>query len=309
MRSAYVVLRIKYNRIILSLRACHGIQNLLSGLLLANVGMYVMSQIQEFRNSGNWLFMRRSFLPFFTVVIFLVALRDFAWPQDSHSLDKTWEIFCFAISWLGFGIRVFTVGYAPEGTSSRSTKRLKANVLNTKGMYSIVRHPLYLGNFLIWLGISIFLRSFLFSLACITIFFLYYERIIFAEEEFLREKFGEGFAKWASRTPMMLPNLKNWKKPNLSFSLKTVLRREYTAFFVITASFTALEILGDLFYRGKWEFEWTWAIMFFSGLLVYLTLRAMKKTGILEAKHRDSPDLEDKSCSSCPLLSQFSPFA
>ncbi|GAI74444.1 unnamed protein product [marine sediment metagenome] len=40
----------------------------------------------------------------------------------------------------------------------------------------------------------------------------YYERIIFAEEEFLRKTFGDSYLKWAEQTPTFLPKCKNWKK-------------------------------------------------------------------------------------------------
>ena len=210
-----------------------------------------MAQIEEFRYTGRWLFRRRSFLPLLTISIFVIALIHFTYPEGSHKLDILWEILCFTISFLGLGIRIYTVGHAPKGTSGRNTKDQKAYILNTTGMYSLVRHPLYLGNFLIWLGITCFTRSYFFSLATILLFFLYYERIIFVEEEFLREKFGQTFIEWAEKTSMMLPSFKNWRKPSLPFSLKTILKREYTGFFVIIASFTCLEVIGDLFYEGK----------------------------------------------------------
>lgn len=183
-------------------------------------------------------------------------------------------------------IRIVTVGYVPRGTSGRTTRNPKASVLNTTGMYSIVRHPLYLGNFFIWLGVSMFPRSLFFSLSAILLFFLYYERIIFAEESFLQDRFGREFSEWAERTPLFLPRFKNWSRPSLRFSWKMVLKREYTGFFAIIVVFTCLEIAGDLFYLGKWQLDWEWMILFAAGLITYIVLISLKKAGVLNDENR-----------------------
>lgn len=245
-----------------------------------------MAQIEEFRQTGRWLFRWRSFLPLLTISIFLIALMDFTYPEGSHKLDILWEIFCFTISFLGLGIRVYTIGHAPKGTSGRNTKSQKAYVLNTTGMYSVVRHPLYLGNFLIWLGFSLFTRSFFFSFSAIFLFFLYYKRIIFVEEEFLSEKFGQTFSEWANKTPVMFPRFKNWRKPSLSFSLKTILKRECNGFFLIIVSFTCLEVIGDFFYKGKWQISWSYCLLFGVGLAAYIILITLKKKHLLDVEGR-----------------------
>lgn len=164
-----------------------------------------MDFIKEFKRSGQWLFKWRSYLPLVMILPFVFLLRKFSYPGGSHSLDKLWETVCYSISFLGFAIRIYIVGHKPEGTSGRNTKAQKANSLNTTGMYSIIRHPLYFGNFLIWLGILLFVHNLAFSVIAILIYFLYYERIIFVEEEFLHEKFGQVFDEWAQKTPVIFP--------------------------------------------------------------------------------------------------------
>ena len=51
-------------------------------------------------------------------------------------------------------IRIYTVGTTPAGTSGRNRDKQIAEKLNKTGVYSIIRHPLYLGNLLIWLGVA-----------------------------------------------------------------------------------------------------------------------------------------------------------
>ncbi len=213
-------------------------------------------------------------------------LRNFSYPRGSSNIDLLWDGVSLGVAFLGLVIRIITVGYVPRGTSSRTTGNPKASVLNTTGMYSIVRHPLYLGNFFIWLGISMFPRSLLFSLSAILLFFLYYGLIIFAEERFLQDRFGLEFSEWAKRTPLLLPRFKRWSRPSLRFSWKMVLKREYSGFFAIISVFTCLEIAADLFYLGKFRLDWEWIILFAVGLITYIVLLSLKKTGVLNDEDR-----------------------
>ncbi len=240
-----------------------------------------MAYIDKLRKQGNWLFRWRSFLPLVAIPLFIVSLRYFTYPEGSHLLDRLWELFCFSISLLGLAIRIYTVGFVPPGTSGRTTSKPKAQELNTTGIYSVVRHPLYLGNFVIWVGIVLAAHSILLAVFCFPAFYLYYVRIIIAEEAFLLEKFGEDFTQWAEKTPMLLPKFKLWCKPARPFSWQAVLAREYPGFLVITASFLAIETVGDRFYEGKWQLDWLWATIFCIGLLTFIVLRTLKKMRII----------------------------
>ena len=54
---------------------------------------------------------------------------------------------------------------------------------------------------------------------------MYYERIMYTEEFFLRNKFGEGYLNWANQTPAILPQFKKYVSPNLTFSFRNILKR------------------------------------------------------------------------------------
>jgi len=240
-----------------------------------------MALKEELEREGNWLFRWRSYLPLLLGGIFLIGLKDFDYPAHDHKWDSLWEIFCLLVSFFGLGIRVHVIGHAQEGTSGRNTRKQKAVSLNVTGLYSIVRHPLYLGNFFIWLGISLFPRLWCISLLFVLIFWLYYERIIFAEEEFLRRNFGREFEDWSQETPCFIPKFNRWKRPSISFKLIKALKDEYSGFFAIIASFTFLEVVSDIIIKGAPEADWQWIVIFFIGLSTYLILRTLKKKGRL----------------------------
>ena len=127
-------------------------------------------------------------------------------------------------------------------------------------MYSIVRNPIYLGNFITALGILLFVEVWWILLLGIVVFWFFYGRIVFTEEKFLRDKFGTVFLEWEKKTPAFYPRFKNWQKPNISFSLKTVLRREFSTFFLIVSILTFLDISADFLSEGKLEIEPFWII-------------------------------------------------
>jgi protein-S-isoprenylcysteine O-methyltransferase Ste14 len=236
-----------------------------------------MSLENEFARTGSWLFRWRSYLPLAILALLLSQFPHFRYPFESHRADLPWEMFCLAISLAGIGVRVATIGCAAHRTSGRNTQEQIADSLNTSGMYSVVRHPLYLGNFLMWLGIALVPGIWWLALIVVLSFALYYERIMFAEERFLRGKFGAEFEQWAAVTPAFIPRLGAWRPAPRPFCLRTVLRREYSGLFATIACFTALEVLSDFAVHRQWMLDRLWAALFAGGLLSYLVLRTMKR--------------------------------
>jgi hypothetical protein len=144
-------------------------------------------------------------------------------------------------------------------------------------MYSVVRHPLYLGNFLMWLGIALMPGIWWLALIVVLSYALYYERIMFAEENYLRSKFGAEFERWAAATPAIIPRLSGWRPAPRPFCLRTVLRREYSGVFATIACFTGIEVLSDFAVHRRWMLDPFWVTLFVGCLLGYLTLRTKKR--------------------------------
>jgi len=133
-------------------------------------------------------------------------------------------------------------------------------------------------------GLLLFIRVWWFALIGGLLFWIYYERIAFAEEEFLRRKFGTEYLEWAEKTPAFLPKFRNWQQPNLTFSIRKLLKREYHGFFAIIASFTCLDILREIILHTRNpQMHLGWVVVFGIGLITYLTLNTLKKkTNILD---------------------------
>jgi protein-S-isoprenylcysteine O-methyltransferase Ste14 len=236
-----------------------------------------MALKEELENSGNWLFRRRSFLPLLMLGVALYALRHYHYPDYSETLDDIWEGVCLLVSFLGLGIRAFTVGHAPRGTSGRNTRRQLAETLNTTGPYSVVRHPLYLGNFFMGLGPAMFADKWWVVVIYVLTFWLYYERIMFAEEAFLRERFGRDWLSWADRTPAFVPKFRLYLRPALPFCWRTVLRREANGLLGVVAVMFLLEVVGDFDYLGRVELDKDWLWLVSCTALLWVILRVLRK--------------------------------
>ena len=243
---------------------------------------------------GSFLFRWRSYLPLALLPLVIVAISQSGAFDDwiSKPMESAWGLGSLCVAMLGLSLRALTVGHVPEGTSGRNTRAQSARTLNTTGLYSVTRNPLYLGNLLVMLGIVLGTKVWWLIPLMTAFFALYYERIIVAEEEFLEEKFGTSYTEWARRTPIFLPEFRLWRKPALAFSIRSGLRREFPTFYLIVVAFTLVELGHDTLAESEQLAEWVrddtaWLLFFGTGTLIYLITRLLKKhTRILEVPGR-----------------------
>lgn len=242
---------------------------------------------EEFEATGNWLFRRRGYLPLFLFPLLLIAARGTTYPSGDPRLDAAWEVGGLLLALAGLALRVATVGFVPRDTSGRGTGGYRAASLNTSGFYSIVRHPLYLGNYLMWLGVSLFPGSWWAPVIVSLVFWIYYERIMFAEEEFLRRRFGGDYTAWAATTPAFLPRWGGWRPPVTRFSMLTVLRREHSSLLALIASLTALKVANGRAATGQLALDPLWGTALAITLVLCLGVRTLKhRTRLLHVEGR-----------------------
>ena len=84
---------------------------------------------------------------------------------------------------------------------------LRGTALVTQGIYSVVRHPQYLGFLLVTLGQFIVWPTIPTAILWPVLVLLYYRQAK-REEAMLAETFGQQFHAWASKTPMFLPKIR-----------------------------------------------------------------------------------------------------
>jgi len=232
---------------------------------------------ERMATQGAWLFRHRGLMPALLIIPGAWTLVHFKFIGGSPEWQDRWDWMCYGVSLSGLLVRATTVGFVCNGTSGRNVTQQRATELNTTGWYSVCRNPLYLGNFLIMLGIILVPASVAYVAVCLCCFWTYYERIIAAEESFLHEKFGTPYAEWVRSTPVFFPRLSGWNAPVRSFRWRMILRREYSSVLLIGIAFFLLNILEFVFAEHRLQFELEWAVMLIISATIYLLLRSLKR--------------------------------
>ncbi|MDT8321426.1 MAG: methyltransferase [Xanthomonadales bacterium] len=83
--------------------------------------------------------------------------------------------------------------------------------LATTGAYSLVRHPLYLGNFLILGGFTLASGSLLVLVVVVFFLLFYYPAAIRYEDHKLEGIFGDDWRAWSGTIPAMFPTRLKWQ--------------------------------------------------------------------------------------------------
>jgi protein-S-isoprenylcysteine O-methyltransferase Ste14 len=248
-----------------------------------------MALQEEFEEQGNFLFKYRTYLP---LVVLVAGLALFYFQKTNGTYNdigpNLWFL-ALAVGLIGLLIRIYTVGHTPENTSGRNTTGGQlADQLNQTGIYSLVRHPLYLGNFLMWLAVALLTANAAYIIGFILAYWLYYERIMYAEEQFLRGKFGKVYTDWAANVPAFIPKMSGFVSPKYPFSIKKVLKKEKNGVAALFGLFFIFEIVGNFAETQTIDIQPTfWFLGFVISTIVYLVLKLIKSsTKILDEEGR-----------------------
>jgi len=121
----------------------------------------------------------------------------------------------------------------------------KEKKLCTGGPYRIIRHPLYLGSFMIAAGFATLSESVLLWVLVFIYFTFCYCPTILYEEWILSAKFPDDFKRYAAVVPAFYPTLKMYPNPDARFSMKQVVRnKEYNAILSIVAIYCYLVFIS-----------------------------------------------------------------
>ena len=113
-----------------------------------------MSEQNQLEKLGNQFFKYRGQIP---VLFFLVAFGLMHYfPMQENWLNACYTIVAIGLVVLGHLIRALAVGKRAAHTSGRNRDQQVAEALNSTGIYSMVRHPLYLGNITTYIGWAVF---------------------------------------------------------------------------------------------------------------------------------------------------------
>jgi protein-S-isoprenylcysteine O-methyltransferase Ste14 len=230
------------------------------------------------RSLGSFVFRWRSYLPLVVVLALLAGLADGRFVEPAKV--RGWIVAGLLLGSAGLALRLYAVGHAPPGTSGRHRQQY-AERLNTFGIYSIVRHPLYLGNVLVWVGVSLTsgwpVGSAVSGVLAGGVFAL----IVRHEDAFLARRFGEAFGEWAAVTPAFVPRFGLWRTARRPFRWRRAVASEYSTFHSIVLLALLFAAVRDLAAGGRPAAAW-W-ILVAANAALYLALRRWRRRGLTRA--------------------------
>ena len=142
---------------------------------------------------GATLFRNRSWLPVLFIGVPLLV--------PGRMSTAAWIVGAIVVV-TGEGIRL--AGVAAAGTVTRRRSRTVQRLV-TYGVFAWVRNPLYVGNFLIWMGFTIISGVYWFLPLAIVIFAFEYSLIVRYEEGVLESIFGAEYLAYKRSTPRWFP--------------------------------------------------------------------------------------------------------
>jgi protein-S-isoprenylcysteine O-methyltransferase Ste14 len=152
---------------------------------------------------GNFFFRYRNAL---FPLIFAAGALIFR-PQvmfDSAVLDRALVAVGMVLALLGQAVRLITIGFEYIHRGGKGGK-VYAGRLVRGGMYGITRNPMYVGNALIAIGMTMHFGSPLGYFLLIPLFLFIYQAIVAAEEAYLRDKFGAEYTDYEKSVNRYLP--------------------------------------------------------------------------------------------------------
>jgi len=241
-------------------------------------------------NCGNFFFrLRNALFPIVFVIVLLFTRPSLFW--GSEALDWVVVTLGILIALTGQCLRLLVIGYVYVKRGGKE-RRIYADKLVVEGFYAHTRNPMYVGNFLITIGIGMIYGSPWIYFLVIPFFSFVYLSIVMAEEAFLRDKFDKEYEDYARRVNRFVPDFRGIKESlkEFHYDWKRALRKDYGTIFgtllgiVIVNAWKAYYFYG--FQARKGEIITLVLLLIPLGLL-YALVRSLKLSGRLVSSDRD----------------------
>ncbi len=143
---------------------------------------------------------------------------------------------------LGAGLRIWASGCIEKNVN-----------IAWSGPYRHVRNPLYIGSFLIGLGVTLTADSWILLALYLLLFLVVYRHGVIAEERLLEQKFGRDFKRYCAHVPRFLPRPVATREGSVGFRMYLVMRhREYNTWLAIIAIYIIFCLALD-HWKGFYE--------------------------------------------------------
>ncbi len=188
-----------------------------------------------FQKTEDFLVHNRIRLSLFIIAIFIC--------ENIIENVKRYDIFDIQDIWGTLGIFLVLAGVGLRSWAAGIIKNNEA--LATNGPYSLMRHPLYIGSFLLAIGFCTIIGNGKNFIALIGIALVFYVPKIRREENRLADRFKEEWKRYISNTAFLYP--RSFPDLNSKWSLTQWFHhREYVAFLTCLISLALLKLLHEV---------------------------------------------------------------
>jgi protein-S-isoprenylcysteine O-methyltransferase Ste14 len=203
--------------------------------------------VSAFLAMGHFFFRRRNalFPLVFALVFLLVRPARFL---GSAELDRWVVAAGIVVALLGQGLRLLVIGYAYIRRGGKDG-RVHADDLVVEGIYAHSRNPMYAGNLMLAVGISLVFGSPWMYFVVIPFFLIVYLSITAVEERYLLGKFGDQYRDYVRRVNRFLPNPVGLRRTlsGSPFDWHKAITKEYG-----TAFATGVGLVAILMWKAIW---------------------------------------------------------
>ena len=232
---------------------------------------------------GNFFFRYRNWLFIFLYLLLFVPSPGLFTEYAFGANYYLWPIVIgLLITITGQAIRGATIGLAYIIRGGKDG-HVYAEELVTTGIFNHCRNPLYVGNILMLFGVGVLSNSLLYVLVIMPLFFVIYQAIVLAEENFLRSKFGQTFDNYCARVNRWIPDPRGLSKTfsSMEFRWKRWVLKEYNTQYIWLTGITLILLFRYPQLTGNDDHlrNNLLAIILPVLLLLYLLVRFLKKTG------------------------------
>jgi protein-S-isoprenylcysteine O-methyltransferase Ste14 len=236
---------------------------------------------------GRFVFRYRDYLVPAVLVGVLVLTRPQA-PLGSERLDVVLDVLGLLVAAAGQVLRALVIGYAYIRRGGIN-KQLAAPTLVCEGFYAHSRNPMYVGDFLLFLGLAMIYHSAGVYLVVLPIVATALLAIVTAEERYLAARFGAAYTAYCQRVNRFIPTLRGLSATirGMRFDWRRVLRSEYgTTFAWLSAAFFLLaweDVLRLGWVRSTPDLQ-RLLVLYLPVPIAYGIVRWLKKSGRLRPR-------------------------
>lgn len=166
-------------------------------------------------------------------------------------LDRWLGLCGLAVALTGELVRLATIGFEYIERGGKEGK-VYASRLVQGGVYGLTRNPMYVGNTLIAIGVSMVSGAPIAYAVLVPLFLYIYLAIVLAEETYLRQRFGPAYDTYCASVNRFLPRWRNTPQAftGMRYRWRRSIRQDLSTITALLLALAVLPLWRTLFLEG-----------------------------------------------------------